>query len=297
MDYEEDTYSEIFSAMKHPMRRKILLTINESPSTYTEIMNSLGIDTGLLNYHLDAMRQLVTKNKDGRYTPSEYGSAAVILVSRMESSVKKSRVKILELGLSRLYILIIIVLVLANGLLIYRDQSLQSEKMYTLGEAIRTSKNLITDSLNLMNYTLQRGNLNGVPLERQYSDFCKLSIGYEYISTIDVSNREYWLKLSDAATTMADFTLALKERTDIYTVQGSINGSRLNNIQRLSLNKIKSDLLIVQRAFQEKVDYNNILIIQTDLESAAKAADSVESDINYALEAFGVGIARYPGDA
>jgi hypothetical protein len=162
--------------------------------------------------------------------------------------------------------------------------------MYTLGEVIRISKNLMTDSIVLTNYTLQRGNLNGVPLERLYSNFCRLSSSYEFISTIDASNREHWLKLSEITTTMADFIIVLKERTDIYTAQGSINGSLLNYGQRQYFSKFRDDLLLIQRALPEKVDYKNIIIIQTDLENAVRAADASIIDIKYALDAFGVGI-------
>lgn len=47
--FEEDTYTAIFSALKHPIRRKILRMLEMAPATYTEIMNALGIETGLLN--------------------------------------------------------------------------------------------------------------------------------------------------------------------------------------------------------------------------------------------------------
>ena len=52
MELEEDTYSSIFNALKHPIRRRILRIIEDKPTTYTEIQNQLSIDNGLLNYHL-----------------------------------------------------------------------------------------------------------------------------------------------------------------------------------------------------------------------------------------------------
>jgi len=45
MDFEEDTYTAIFSALKHPIRRKILRMLEVEPATYTEMMNALGIET------------------------------------------------------------------------------------------------------------------------------------------------------------------------------------------------------------------------------------------------------------
>ena len=41
MDFEEDTYTAIFSALKHPIRGKILRMLQVEPAIYTEMMNAL----------------------------------------------------------------------------------------------------------------------------------------------------------------------------------------------------------------------------------------------------------------
>ena len=84
MGLEEDTYTSIFNALRHPIRRRILRMLEEKPSTYTEVLNGLGIDNGLFNYHLDSLRELVTKGGDERYTLSDYGRAALSLNRRIE---------------------------------------------------------------------------------------------------------------------------------------------------------------------------------------------------------------------
>jgi DNA-binding transcriptional ArsR family regulator len=88
MSTEEDTYNIIFKAMQHPIRRRILRTLSETPSTYTEIQRTLNIDNGLLNYHLDNMKDLITKNMDEKYTLSEFGKATVNLVRGVEEPAK-----------------------------------------------------------------------------------------------------------------------------------------------------------------------------------------------------------------
>jgi DNA-binding transcriptional ArsR family regulator len=88
MSNEEDTYNIIFKAMQHPIRRRILRTLSEAPSTYTEIQKTLNIDNGLLNYHLDNMRDLLTKNEEEGYTLSEFGKATVNLVRGVEEPIK-----------------------------------------------------------------------------------------------------------------------------------------------------------------------------------------------------------------
>ncbi len=84
MSTEEDTYNIIFKAMQHPIRRRILRTLSEAPSTYTDIQRTLNIDNGLLNYHLDNMRDLITKNEEEKYTLSEFGRATLNLVRGVE---------------------------------------------------------------------------------------------------------------------------------------------------------------------------------------------------------------------
>lgn len=84
MDFEEDTYTAIFSALKHPIRRKILRMLEVEPATYTEMMNALGIETGLLNYHLESLSALLAKNDEGKYKLSEFGEAALSLTRRVE---------------------------------------------------------------------------------------------------------------------------------------------------------------------------------------------------------------------
>jgi hypothetical protein len=84
MDFEEDTYTTIFSALKHPIRRKILKMLEVAPATYTEMMNALGIETGLLNYHLESLSALLAKNDEGKYHLSDFGEAALSLTRRVE---------------------------------------------------------------------------------------------------------------------------------------------------------------------------------------------------------------------
>ncbi len=90
MSEEDDTYSSMFAALKHPIRRKILRIVNQKPSTYTEILNQLSVDNGLLNYHLDNMKDLTTKDEEGRYHLSEFGKAAVGLTEKVEETPRKN---------------------------------------------------------------------------------------------------------------------------------------------------------------------------------------------------------------
>jgi DNA-binding transcriptional ArsR family regulator len=129
MSEEDDTYSTIFTALKHPLRRRILRRLQASPATYTELLNELSIENGLLNYHLESVKELLTKMEDGRYTLNEFGKAGVQLLQRVEEPMTES-VKG-NLGLVRpmhiIGILCIVALAASSLFLYYNNRDLSSQ--------------------------------------------------------------------------------------------------------------------------------------------------------------------------
>jgi DNA-binding transcriptional ArsR family regulator len=111
MDLEDDTYSIIFNALKHPIRRKILRMLNQSPSPYTEILTTLSIENGLLNYHLDNMKELLTKDEEGRYKLSEFGRAAINLIEKVEEPIKKEPTSLLSLTTTKVKAIFLIMII------------------------------------------------------------------------------------------------------------------------------------------------------------------------------------------
>lgn len=81
---EEETYSLIFTSLKHPLRRKILRMLSDKPLSFSEILEQLTIDSGHLNYHLENLGDIITHTKDGKYELSSVGSAAVKLMNKVE---------------------------------------------------------------------------------------------------------------------------------------------------------------------------------------------------------------------
>lgn len=88
---EEETYSLILSALKHPLRRKILRMLSDKPLSFSEILESVSIDSGHLNYHIKSMGDIVTRTDDGKYALSSVGYAAIELVGKVEEQGKSNR--------------------------------------------------------------------------------------------------------------------------------------------------------------------------------------------------------------
>ncbi len=93
---EADEYDEIFAALKHPVRRQILLFLEErGEASFTQIQNAVDIeDTGLMSYHLKEIGPLVEQSKRGKYRLSEVGQAGTELFQRVERERHRSSVTV-----------------------------------------------------------------------------------------------------------------------------------------------------------------------------------------------------------
>lgn len=85
-DSGEETYSIMFTSLRHPARRKILRMLAEKPKNFSRILEELGISSSHLTYHLENLGELVTKMDDGRYKLSTFGEAAVLTMKGVEET-------------------------------------------------------------------------------------------------------------------------------------------------------------------------------------------------------------------
>jgi DNA-binding transcriptional ArsR family regulator len=87
----EETYSVIYSALKHPIRRKILRMLSDEQLSYTQMLKELDLDTGHLNYYLESLGELVLKSEEGKYRLSEMGQAAIGLMKKVEDRATQEK--------------------------------------------------------------------------------------------------------------------------------------------------------------------------------------------------------------
>ena len=179
MSFEEDTYNTIFKAMQHPIRRRILRTLSEAPSTYTEIQRTLNIDNGLLNYHLDNMRDLITKNEEEKYTLSEFGRATVNLVKGVEEPTNRTSSYAARSQLTvKLMVIVLAAVVLVSSAVVldfnnkYVDLSGRFNSQSVELAQLQYTKARLEESLREVNATListQKSYLIKTPFERLLS--------------------------------------------------------------------------------------------------------------------------------
>jgi len=135
MSMDEETYSVMFTSLKHPIRRKILRILASSTKSFTDILQQVDIESAHLSYHLEGLDGLLKKNAEGKYSLSDLGRAGLSLMTRIEEPVKlvspvflqtPRRLKIARL--SFLAITVLGLLLLANG--VYALSSLNLQKSW-----------------------------------------------------------------------------------------------------------------------------------------------------------------------
>ncbi len=76
-DTGETIYSTMFRSLKHPVRRKILRVLSDKPTSFSDMLEELGISSSHLTYHLESLGELIAKLDGGDYKLSTFGEAAV----------------------------------------------------------------------------------------------------------------------------------------------------------------------------------------------------------------------------
>ena len=98
-DSEKEPYSIMFLSLSHPARRKILRMLAEKPRNFSTMLETLGISSSHLTYHLENLGELVTKLDDGRYKLSAFGEAAVMTMRGVEETPESAQKRQFTLSL------------------------------------------------------------------------------------------------------------------------------------------------------------------------------------------------------
>jgi uncharacterized RDD family membrane protein YckC/DNA-binding HxlR family transcriptional regulator len=86
MAVDQENISKILSVLSHRIRREILLILREKGETsFTEIMNTLKIDTGKLSFHIRTLQPFIEQSETGKYRLSRAGEDAVRVIRDVES--------------------------------------------------------------------------------------------------------------------------------------------------------------------------------------------------------------------
>ena len=119
--------AEVFEALGHPTRIRLLQALAGGPLAYSELKRAAGLESnGLLTFHLGKMRDLVRLNADGNYALTDEGREALRIVEAskgqgQQGTVQRAPVHVPRLG-AILAALVVVLLVLAAASAIEYNQ-------------------------------------------------------------------------------------------------------------------------------------------------------------------------------
>jgi uncharacterized RDD family membrane protein YckC/DNA-binding HxlR family transcriptional regulator len=86
MAVDQENVSKVLSVIAHKIRREILLILSDKGDTsFTDIMNTLKIDTGKLSFHMRSLSPFIEQTENGKYRLSRAGENAVRVIHDVES--------------------------------------------------------------------------------------------------------------------------------------------------------------------------------------------------------------------
>ena len=162
--FKEETYSTIFASLKHPARRRILRMLSEKPRNFSEMLDALEVSSSHLTYHLDSLRELISKTEDGSYKLSALGKAAVGTMTKVEEFrrvTEPRRHPSLTMEWKSLFVVLMIGLVVLSGIGYAQYQCLsrlsaEYEQLYVEYEKLKDFVELVEKGASLQSiYTLR----------------------------------------------------------------------------------------------------------------------------------------------
>jgi len=119
---------DLFEAVSHPMRIEIVKTLAEKPLRFADLKKNLKISSsGLLDFHLKKLNDLITTNDEGCYALTERGFAALQVVETT------SKYFWLRAAQKRSFLLAIIVSILINVYLLWIVSHLNDYTLWFAG--------------------------------------------------------------------------------------------------------------------------------------------------------------------
>jgi len=176
---EDEYYSTIFIALKHPIRRKILRMLREKPRSFSEMLGELKIESSHLTYHIDTLRDLLRKTEKGEYMLSFLGEAATSIMYQVEEAPKAlPHLLLLSPNWKACFSVLIISLIILCGL-----SYVQYQRLNQLSTEYESLSETLSDVIFSAYYkdfqaAIQRWTqIHGIPLEGVEIKPCYINTG------------------------------------------------------------------------------------------------------------------------
>jgi len=106
--------AELFEAIGHPNRIRIIQVLDEGPVGFAELKKRVGLESsGHLAFHLGKLRNLVTMNSDGQYALTGEGKEALRMIQMVREKGGQGRRPVMEVRRTLVAFLVVLIVVLA----------------------------------------------------------------------------------------------------------------------------------------------------------------------------------------
>jgi DNA-binding transcriptional ArsR family regulator len=290
MDYEEDTYTTIFRALKHPIRRKILHMLDASPLTYSEILNKLGVETGFLNYHLDSLNTLIKKDEN-KYLLSEIGRASMHLTTNLENKVDKESRSFVFYGkkyqVKQIFVPLILMLLVLSGSSYLQIRSIEAEQAQNLQYEISlcgASMNVVHEKIDrtLNNNFVDLGDLGSIVKETE-----RISVRIDAIMFLDKANSKEWMQAKTSIISVNNLANGLQGYLRAY----NLSKMEISAVQNRILADFREDLKdFTDAAFPVNNATGSNELGKSNLSNLIEASSILAESAEYTQRAFNLGI-------
>lgn len=143
-----DPRSTVYHALTHDLRREILSLLAGGPMSYTDVLRALGVESGLLAYHLRSMDALVEKDGNGLYALSNLGLDALSLTEKDAPLVLKRSRSTSGRVVRLIFVLLMVLSVLSNAYLAASLQEMGQQRADSTRAILDETALLVDDSLS-----------------------------------------------------------------------------------------------------------------------------------------------------
>jgi DNA-binding transcriptional ArsR family regulator len=296
MDLEEDTYNSIFTALKHPVRRRILRMLDEGANTYSKILKTLGVETGFLNYHLESLRGLIAKDEEQKYCLSEFGEAAIRLMEGVEEPVVSGSDSYELLGrrFSKLRILlsVVVVLTVLSGALIYVNYNMSRGRDNALGWTLLQSRGYMGESISILGHFIEMGVVEYEGLQVLKDDIRQYIRLLRVVKSLDQKHGDHWREIEEAIFSLVDFTGELRHL--ISEDGGGTNEGNLTiqSAEISALMEVKEDLdSVYVNLYSGKIVVGvnpKVVLRDSRMTSAVNAASEMRDHLSSIYDVFNI---------
>ncbi|MEM1557552.1 MAG: winged helix-turn-helix domain-containing protein [Thermoproteota archaeon] len=116
----DSSRAELFEALGHPIRVKIIESLSKTPHSLSELKKRIGVESsGHLQFHLNKLNGLIETTSEGSYKLTDDGREALRIIGTMKKTNKMQKFQI-----SYSFVVFIVLIFLSLCLLSYQERAL-----------------------------------------------------------------------------------------------------------------------------------------------------------------------------